>query len=349
MNRSRPITFLASGAAILLIAVGVASCGGSSDKAARTPRPPRDSRRRPPWLIPLQHLAAKPAPAPAPKPVKKASPPPPPAPAPQPSASSNGGIPQGVTWATTMPTTTAAPMTATEASSGEQGERTVGDRRDRSRPDLVVGRVRRPHPHGDQRSQGPSAGAFAWLRPAPAPADWNVARISGGATLSCIRPDGGRFKTDPGTATAGLLRGGDEDDLVGYLNATPRQGDETLENWASFPAGPQPRRGRSKRAHLIASPRPACPSGSGSRVPACDRRLHDLEGDLPRDCLFRVRCRPSAVARLRRHRSPAGTRKSHLCAGPFRPSRLSSAAPSTSGCRRGIPPGGAYAKEFSTG
>lgn len=28
MNRSKPITFLASGAAILLIAVGVASCGG---------------------------------------------------------------------------------------------------------------------------------------------------------------------------------------------------------------------------------------------------------------------------------------------------------------------------------
>jgi hypothetical protein len=104
---------------------------------------------------------------------------------------------------------------------------------------------------GDQRSQGPSSGAFAWLRPAPAPADWKVARISGGATLSY--PPGWRpLKTDPGTATAGLLRGGDEDDLVGYLNATPRQGEETLENWASF--RPDHNRDEGDRSvHLIAS------------------------------------------------------------------------------------------------
>ena len=104
---------------------------------------------------------------------------------------------------------------------------------------------------GDQRSQGPPAGAFAWLRPAPAPADWNVTRISGGATLSY--PPGWRpLKTDPGTATAGLLRGGDEDDIVGYLNATPRQGEETLENWASF--RPDHNRDEGDRSvHLIAS------------------------------------------------------------------------------------------------
>jgi hypothetical protein len=104
---------------------------------------------------------------------------------------------------------------------------------------------------GDQRSQGPPAGAFAWLRPAPAPADWNVTRISGGATLS-YPPGWKSLKTDPGTATAGLLRGGDEDDLVGYLNATPRQGEETLENWASF--RPDHNRDEGDRSvHLIAS------------------------------------------------------------------------------------------------
>jgi hypothetical protein len=102
---------------------------------------------------------------------------------------------------------------------------------------------------GDQRSQGPAAGAFAWLRPAPAPADWNVTRISGGATLSY--PPGWRpLKTDPGTATAGLLQGGDE--LVGYLNATPRQGEETLGNWDSF--RPDHNRDEGDRSvHLIAS------------------------------------------------------------------------------------------------
>jgi hypothetical protein len=84
---------------------------------------------------------------------------------------------------------------------------------------------------GDQTSHGPPAGAFAWLRPGPPPADWSVARIRGGATVSY--PPGWRpLKTDPGTATAGLLKGGDG--IVGYLNATPRQGQETLENWGSF-------------------------------------------------------------------------------------------------------------------
>jgi fermentation-respiration switch protein FrsA (DUF1100 family) len=65
--------------------------------------------------------------------------------------------------------------------------------------------------------------------PDPPPADWNAARISGGATLTY--PPGWRpLRTDPGTATVGLLQG---DDLVGYLNATPLQGTETLANWAA--------------------------------------------------------------------------------------------------------------------
>jgi hypothetical protein len=101
---------------------------------------------------------------------------------------------------------------------------------------------------GDQTSQG-SAGAFAWLRPAPPPAGWTVARISGGATFSY--PPGWRpLKTDPGTATAGLRRGGDG--IIGYLNATPRQGQETLENWASL--RPDHNRDEGNRdVHVIAS------------------------------------------------------------------------------------------------
>jgi hypothetical protein len=102
---------------------------------------------------------------------------------------------------------------------------------------------------GDQTSHRPRPGAFAWLRPVPPPADWNVARISGGTTLSY--PPGWRpLKTDPGTATAALLRGGDG--IVGYLNATPRQGQETLENWGSF--RPEHNRDEGDRSvHLIAS------------------------------------------------------------------------------------------------
>jgi hypothetical protein len=114
---------------------------------------------------------------------------------------------------------------------------------------VFVGLTSGDQSSGDQSSHGLTAGAFAWLRPAPPPADWNVARISGGATLSY--PPGWRpLKTDPGTATAGLLRGGD--DLVGYLNATPRQGQETLANWGSF--RPDHNRDEGDRSvHLIAS------------------------------------------------------------------------------------------------
>jgi hypothetical protein len=84
---------------------------------------------------------------------------------------------------------------------------------------------------GGQPSHGNDAQPFAWLRPTAPPADWKAARITGGATLS-YPPGWQRLKTDPGTATVGLLRG--QDELVGYLNATPRQGSETLSNWSAF-------------------------------------------------------------------------------------------------------------------
>ncbi len=40
------------------------------------------------------------------------------------------------------------------------------------------------------------------------------------------------LKSDPGTATVALLGGGDRIDA--YLNATPRQGNETLADWSRF-------------------------------------------------------------------------------------------------------------------
>src|SRR3954451_19544464 len=73
MNRSRPITVLATAAAILLIAAGVASCGGSSGSGGSSSDPP---------------AAAQSAPAPPAKPAEQAAPAPSPAPAPQVSAPS---------------------------------------------------------------------------------------------------------------------------------------------------------------------------------------------------------------------------------------------------------------------
>jgi len=79
--------------------------------------------------------------------------------------------------------------------------------------------------------RGRASGPFGWLRPASAPRAWNVARIQGGAMLA-YPPGWTPIKTDPGTASVALLAGGERID--GYLNATPRQGTETLADWSRF-------------------------------------------------------------------------------------------------------------------
>jgi hypothetical protein len=93
------------------------------------------------------------------------------------------------------------------------------------------------------------AGPFAWLRPAHRPTGWKVARISGGSTLAY--PPGWRpIKTDPGTASVALVGGGERIDA--YLNATPKQGPETLANWSRF--RPDHNRGEGNRSvRVVAS------------------------------------------------------------------------------------------------
>ena len=84
---------------------------------------------------------------------------------------------------------------------------------------------------GGHSSHRRASGPFAWLRPASPPTGWSVARIAGGATLAY--PPGWRpIRTDPGTASAALLAS--DGRIEGYLNATPKQGAETLANWSRF-------------------------------------------------------------------------------------------------------------------
>ena len=81
------------------------------------------------------------------------------------------------------------------------------------------------------------------------PSGWNVARTQGGATLA-YPPGWTPLKTDPGTASVALLGGGERID--GYLNATPRQGNETLADWSRF--RPQHNRGEGDRGvRLVAA------------------------------------------------------------------------------------------------
>jgi hypothetical protein len=73
--------------------------------------------------------------------------------------------------------------------------------------------------------------AFAWLRPAPAPADWPSVRLPTGATIA-FPPGWHTIAGDRGTASAALLD--DHGHYLGYLNLTPRQGAETPASWPTF-------------------------------------------------------------------------------------------------------------------
>jgi len=74
--------------------------------------------------------------------------------------------------------------------------------------------------------------AFAWLRPSPPPRAWHMSRLPGDVARLAY-PHGWRsIRTDPGTFSAAVRAPTGE--ILGYLNATPRQGTETLSNWGSF-------------------------------------------------------------------------------------------------------------------
>jgi hypothetical protein len=72
---------------------------------------------------------------------------------------------------------------------------------------------------------------FSWLRPATRPTGWSTVTIHSGGSIP-FPPSWKRIPGDRGTATAALLGG--RGAFLGYLNLTPRQGDETLSNWVSF-------------------------------------------------------------------------------------------------------------------
>lgn len=74
-------------------------------------------------------------------------------------------------------------------------------------------------------------GPFGWLHARSAPASWTAVRIPTGSVLS-YPPGWQTVHGDRGTATVTLLGSGGQ--LAGYLNVTPRQGDEKLAGWASF-------------------------------------------------------------------------------------------------------------------
>jgi hypothetical protein len=81
-------------------------------------------------------------------------------------------------------------------------------------------------------SQARQARAFAWLRPSPPPRAWHTSQIPGGAARLAYPLGWQSIRSDPGTFSAAVRAPTGE--IWGYLNATPRQGAETLSDWGSF-------------------------------------------------------------------------------------------------------------------
>ena len=76
------------------------------------------------------------------------------------------------------------------------------------------------------------ARAFAWLHPSPPPRPWHTGRLPGGVARLAYPLGWQSIRSDPGTFSAAVRAPTGE--IRGYLNATPRQGLETLSNWGSF-------------------------------------------------------------------------------------------------------------------
>lgn len=113
-------------------------------------------------------------------------------------------------------------------------------------------------------AHGGGKGSFAWLRPAPAPADWSVAHL--GKTGALAYPPGWqRIGSDPGTVSAARVER-DSGLITEYLNASPQQGEETLQNWARFRPGHNREEGDAHDQVLASAQNIRLRNGRGSCV-----------------------------------------------------------------------------------
>lgn len=110
---------------------------------------------------------------------------------------------------------------------------------------------------------GSKADPFAWLAAGPPGPASNVVHLPAGSVLA--RPPGwAPVHSDPGAASFAVLAPNRA--IVAYLNATPRQGGETLANWAGFRVRHNAEEG-SRDVRTIAAARGLrFRSGSGSCV-----------------------------------------------------------------------------------
>ena len=104
----------------------------------------------------------------------------------------------------------------------------------------------------------PAAGPFAWLRREPVPAGWRVAQLPSGASLP-YPPGWHTLGGDAGSFSAALA--GPDGRVLAYLNATPRQGAESLAGWIRF--RPRHLRAEGDRAVRVLSSATGLAPGAG--------------------------------------------------------------------------------------
>lgn len=84
---------------------------------------------------------------------------------------------------------------------------------------------------GGSNGDPPASGGFSWLRPSSLPHGWRTASLPASPARLAYPGSWRAIESDPGTRSAAVRSDGR---IVGYLNATPRQGEETLANWSTF-------------------------------------------------------------------------------------------------------------------
>jgi hypothetical protein len=107
-------------------------------------------------------------------------------------------------------------------------------------------------------------GAFAWLRPRAIPSSWSALRVPGTPAELPLPTGWRRASGDAGTRTAELE--GPSGEIAGYLNATPRQGDETLASWPEFRPDHNRDEGDREVRLLASAPELRFGGGTGSCV-----------------------------------------------------------------------------------
>ena len=102
---------------------------------------------------------------------------------------------------------------------------------------LTASKARAPHAikTSSSRSKFVSSatlGSFAWLKSTTVPATWPRLTVASGLGTLSSPPGFRTVSGDPGTLSVALRNPAGT--YLGYLNVTPRQGPETLQDWAAL-------------------------------------------------------------------------------------------------------------------